>query len=71
MIPNGGNIMENKLSRLFDYQKFSSNPDLEKVIRGVEEKYSLDKQALSDDDLEFVVAAGDPYIKGANDKKET
>ena len=54
--------MENKLSRLFDYQKFASNPDLEKVIRGVEEKYSLNKQALFDDDLEFVAAAGDPNI---------
>ncbi len=61
--------MENKLSRLFDYQKFASNPDLEKVIRGVEEKYSLNKQALSDDDLEFVAAAGDPYIsKGPKEK---
>jgi len=63
--------MENKLSRLFDYQKFSSNPDLEKVIRGVEEKYSLNKQALSDDDLEFVAAAGDLYIKRSLEEDET
>lgn len=63
--------MENKLSRLFDYQKFASNPDLEKVIRGVEEKYSLNKQALSDDDLEFVAAAGDPYISKEPKENET
>ncbi|MBE5838540.1 hypothetical protein [Butyrivibrio sp.] len=63
--------MENKLSRLFDYQKFESNPDLEKVIRGVEEKYSLNKQALSDDDLEFVAAAGDLYIKRSLEEDET
>ena len=51
--------MENKLSRLFDYQKFSPNEDLEKVIRDVESRYSLDKYELSDDDLSFVAAAGD------------
>ncbi|MBO6241832.1 MAG: hypothetical protein J6O61_13480 [Butyrivibrio sp.] len=50
--------MENRLSRLFDYQKYSPNADLEKIIHNVESKYSLNKEMLSDDDLEFVAAAG-------------
>ena len=50
--------MENKLSRLFDFQKYSPNADLENVIKSVEAKYSLNKEMISDDDLEFVAAAG-------------
>lgn len=48
--------MDNKLSRLFDHQRFQQNPRLAKIIGDVEERYA---GALSDDDLELVSAAGD------------
>ena len=43
--------MEKKLSRLFDYQKYENNPRLDKLIKGVEERYPQEIQALSDDEL--------------------
>ena len=49
--------MENKLSRLFDYQKFSGNDELADIINDVESRYPSAKE-LSDDDLFFVNAAG-------------
>ena len=50
--------MENKLKKLFDYQLFERNADLEAIIRHSEEGFEA---ALSDDDLAFVNAAGDLY----------
>ena len=50
--------MEKKLSRLFDYQKYENNPRLDKLIKGVEERYPLEIQALSDDELGNLNAAG-------------
>ncbi len=53
--------MENKLSRLFDYQKYAPNSELDAIIKSVESKYQLDKvEQLSDDELFFVAAAGVP-----------
>ena len=49
--------MENKLSRLFDYQKFSGNDALASVIKDVESRYPETRE-LSDDELFFVNAAG-------------
>ena len=46
----------NKLSQAFDFQRFQQNPKLAGVIYNVESCY--DKDALSDDDLELVSAAG-------------
>ena len=46
-----------KLSTLFDYQRFEKNPELQKLIDDVENKYSVTK--LSDDELELLSAAGD------------
>ncbi len=51
--------MENKVSRLFDFQRFAPNEDLEKIISDVESRYAVDKHELSDEDLSFVAAAGD------------
>lgn len=48
--------MENKLSRLFDFQKFEKNNALEALIAESENRYARE---LSDDDLEFVNAAGE------------
>ena len=50
--------MEKTLKRLFDYQKFSGNSRLEAMIRDTESRYD---SVLSDDDLEYVNAAGDIY----------
>ena len=50
--------MEKKLAKLFDYQKYESNPRLDKLIKGVEERYPMEIQALSDDELGNLNAAG-------------
>lgn len=50
--------MEKTLKRLFDYQKFSGNSRLEAMIRDTESRYD---NVLSDDDLEYVNAAGSAY----------
>lgn len=48
--------MENKLNKLFDYQRFEGNKRLEKLISEAESRYAAQ---LSDDDLSFVCAAGE------------
>ena len=47
-----------RLARLFDYQKFEANSELSDIILDVETRYGATKKALSDDELEFVAAAG-------------
>ena len=54
----------NKLSQVFDFQKFQHNPKLDAITRDVESRY--DKAALSDDDLELVSAAGDTIVPTMN-----
>ena len=49
--------MVNKLKRVMDYQRFSPNSRLGAMIDSVEQRYT----ALSDADLFFVSAAGEPY----------
>lgn len=49
-------LKDNKISRLFDYQRFASNDRLAKIISDTESRYCAE---LSDDDLTFVNAAGD------------
>ena len=49
--------MEKKLSRLFDYQKFAGNSELADIIADVDSRYPK-AEALSDDDLFNVAAAG-------------
>ncbi len=48
--------MEKKIGLLFDYQKYEKNADLQAVIDAVHARYSAKK--LSDDEVEFVAAAG-------------
>jgi len=50
--------MENKLARLFDYQKFSPNDKLASIIADVESRYQTDIEVLSDDELGMLNAAG-------------
>lgn len=47
--------MTNKISALFDYQKFSPSEKLSKIIASTQARYGT---ALSDDDLLMVNAAG-------------
>lgn len=55
--------MENKLKNMFEYQRFSQNSRLSKLIADTEAKYAT---ALSDDDLDFVAAAGEFDIDEEN-----
>lgn len=50
--------MENKLKRVFDYQKFSSSRRLSAMITETENRY----KALNEEDLFLVNAAGDTDI---------
>ena len=55
--------MEKKVSKLFDFQKYESNEKLAGVIKDVESRYpDSKKNAISDDDLTFVAAAGKPAL---------
>jgi hypothetical protein len=64
--------MESKLSRLFDYQKFEPNSRLDKLIKDVESRYSLEDNILSDDELGMINAAGVPevFCDGKRDKDQ-
>ncbi len=50
--------MEERLIRLFDFQGFEGNADLQAVIDAVHARYSA--RELSDDEADFVAAAGTP-----------
>ena len=58
-----------KLSRLFDYQKYESNSELSDIISDVESRYPDRRYALSDDELEYVAAAGTPDQAGAKEMR--
>lgn len=47
--------MENKMKKLFEYQRFENNARLAKLINETESRYAT---ALDDDDLDIVAAAG-------------
>ena len=55
--------MEEKLTRLFDFQRFSGHDRLNDIIAGVEARYD---GALADDDLELVSAAGEACVPAEN-----
>ena len=50
--------MKEKLSLLFDYQRFKKNADLQAVIDAVHARYP--SRTLSEDEAETVAAAGMP-----------
>ncbi|MBQ7583954.1 MAG: hypothetical protein IJT24_05030 [Lachnospiraceae bacterium] len=63
-------MVEKKLRKLFDYQKFEKEPELQGVIDGAESEYNGVRK-LTDDELEFAaggVAGGleedDPQANG-------
>ena len=49
--------MENKLKKLFEYQRFEGNPRIAEMIRETEERYAAHQ--LEDDLLCMVNAAGE------------
>lgn len=49
--------MKDILRELFEYQRFEGNRRLEAIIQRAE---SFQGESLSDEDLEYVSAAGDP-----------
>ena len=55
--------MERKLFQAFDRQRFQQNERLSDIIGEVESRYA---QALSDDDLEMVSAAGEATVPTVN-----
>lgn len=55
----------NKLKYVMDFQRFSPNSRLSTMIENVEQRYNT----LSDEDLFFVSAAGEPYRM--DDKTDT
>lgn len=61
--------MEKKLKSLFEYQRFENNPRLAKLIAETEARYA---DALSDDDLFYVNAAGtmEQNAPSKEDKKD-
>ncbi len=61
--------MEKMLYGLFDFQKFTGNERLAKLIANTEGRYG---KALSDDELEGLSAAGEPFaqlIRGTSEDK--
>ena len=60
-------IMQNTLRKLFDYQKFVKNSDLQAAIDSVHKR----PRELTLDETEWVSAAGAPYYKPAvEDEKD-
>lgn len=65
MLNGGGFVtMEEKLRRLFDFQRFFGDEDLQEVINAVEARCK--KTMLTDEQLDYVAAAGDQYSAGRN-----
>lgn len=61
--------MKKMLYDLFDFQKFSGNERLAKLIADTEKRYG---KTLSDDELEGLNAAGEPFaqlIRGTGEDK--
>ena len=50
--------MERRLTKLFDYQRFENNPELQKMIDSAHARSAT--RELSLEDLSFVAAAGIP-----------
>ena len=60
--------MEQKLKQLLDYQRFCGNSRLSTILADVASRYAT---ALSDDDLEWVSAAGEAATKPEDDRHDT
>ena len=58
---------EKLLTELFEFQRFELDPELQSVIDDTEERWSV--RELSDDELETLSAAGDPYLQTPDPNK--
>ena len=59
--------MNNTLKKLFDYQRFEGNRELQQVIDSVHARYAV--QELNLDDMEMVSAAGIPEMPDQQKKQ--
>lgn len=64
-------VIEKKLNKLFDFQKFEKNKDLQRIINDVEERYS-ESEVIGDYQLSFVAGGKklDERIKIDKDKDQ-
>lgn len=63
-------MTEEKLKKLFDFQRFEQNPRLQKVISDTHRR--IESRELTDDELDLVAAAGVPdeqSLKKPGDKR--
>ena len=60
--------MNMALNRLFDYQRFEGNQELQQVIDSVHSRYPV--RELDLDDMETVYAAGNPVLTKKPEKQE-
>ena len=60
--------MENKLFRLFDYQKFEGNKELQRIIDGTHAR--CQSRSLNLEEMEWVNAAGQPVQLPKNEEKD-
>ena len=60
-------MTEQTLKNLFDFQRFSRNSSLEKIIQDTQSRMP---SALSDDELAYVSAAGAPEIMAYTGEKD-
>jgi hypothetical protein len=60
--------MENVVRRLFDFQRFERNADLQRIIDDVHTRYTMKELGL--DDLTMVAAAGVPAAGRQKDPEE-
>ena len=56
----GAAYLGNRLKDLFDFQKFEPNADLQSIIDSVHARYSSTARMLTDDEADWVAAAGMP-----------
>ncbi len=61
--------MESKLRKLFDFQKFDGNAELQSIINSTHSRYAT--RELSMEDMEMVNAAGVPNSSMRKIKQET
>ena len=59
--------MESRLYKLFDYQRYEKDPELQEIIDDVLHRYRISGGTrLSDEELEYAAAAGDPNASVEN-----
>jgi len=60
--------MEQRLTRLFDFQRFVQSPVLQSMIDRTESRYGIFE--LADEDLTDLAAAGEPGIAAVSCREE-